>query len=197
MAVSAFTALVAGWMLPASGRPRPAPQASGYHLLKKFPVGGEGGWDYLTVDSKMRRLYVSHATRLVVLDADSGERVGEVLDTPGIHGIALASEFGRGFTTNGRGNNVTIFDLKTLKPIQQVATGENPDAVLYEPLTHRVFTFNGRSHDATALDAAGGTVAGTVALGGKPEAGVADDKGRIYVNIEDTSEVVELDARAL
>ena len=173
------------------------PQASGYHLLKKFPVGGEGGWDYLVVDSAARRLYVSRSTRLIVLDADSGQSVGEVPDTPGIHGIALAHEFGRGFTSNGRAGNVTIFDLKTLKTIGQVKTGENPDAILYDPITKRVFTFNGRSQDATAVDAAEGTVAGTVPLGGKPEAGVSDGKGHIFVNIEDKSEVVEFDARAL
>lgn len=197
VAFLALAALLAGGIWVASAQSPAAPQASGYHLLKKFPVGGEGGWDYLLVDAAARRLYISRGIHMIVLDADSGQPVGEVPETAGIHGIALAPKLGRGFTSNGRANNVTIFDIKTLKPLGQAATGENPDAILFEPSTQRVFTFNGRSHDATAIDAASGTVAGTIPLGGKPEAGVADGKGHVYVNIEDKSEIVELDAREL
>ena len=170
---------------------------NGYHVVKKIKIGGEGGWDYVTMDSAARRLYVSHATRVVVVDADTGKIAGEISDTQGVHGIALAPQLNRGFTSNGRANTVTIFDLKTLKTIGQVKTGENPDAIQYEPLSGRVFTFNGRSKDATAINAKTGAVEGTLPLGGKPEFAAEDGKGRIYVNIEDTAEVVEIDARKL
>jgi len=149
------------------------------------------------VDSDARRVYVSHATQVVVLDADSYEVVGSIPDTQGVHGIAIASDLGRGFTSNGRTNTATIFDLKTLKTIGTVNTGANPDAIVYDSGTKRVFTLNGRSKDATAINAADGTVAGTLALGGKPEFAVADGKGSIYVNIEDTSELVQFDPQKL
>lgn len=174
-----------------------SPQASGYRLLKKVQVGGEGGWDYLTVDSAAKRLYVSRGTHVMVLDADSGATLGDIPDTPGVHGIALVPELGKGFISNGRGNNVTLFDLKTLKAIRQTATGKNPDAIIYDLASKRVFTFNGASADATAIDAATGNVAGTLALGGKPEFAQPDGAGRVYVNIEDKSEVVALDSRNL
>jgi len=168
--------------------------STGYHLLGEIKVGGEGGWDYLTVDAAARRLYVSHATHVVVIDVDAGKVVGDIPDTPGVHGIAIAPELNRGFVSNGRSNNVTIFDLKTLKSLGQVATGENPDSIRYDAVSGRVFTFNGRSKNSTAIDAKTGTVAGTIALPGKPEFSVADGKGKVYVNIEDTSEIVEIDA---
>src|SRR5215813_9805199 len=167
---------------------------TGWKILKEIKVGGEGGWDYLTMDSNARRLYVSHATHVVVVDPDAGKVVGDIPDTPGVHGIALAPELNRGFVSNGRGNNVTIFDIKTLKAISQVATGENPDSIRFEPKSARVFTFNGRSNNSTAIDAKTGMVVATIALGGKPEFAVADDKGHVYANIEDTSELVEIDA---
>ena len=168
---------------------------TGYHILKEIKVGGEGGWDYLTMDSAARRLYVSHTNKVNVIDPDAGKVVGEIPDTQGVHGIAIAPGLNRGFTSNGRGNNVTIFDLKTLKPIgTPVMTGENPDSIRFEPNSGRVFTFNGRSKDSTAIDAKTGNVVGTIPLGGKPEFSVADGKGKVYVNIEDTSEVVEIDA---
>src|SRR6266478_894013 len=174
-----------------------APGASGYKVVKTVPISGEGGWDYVYVDSDARRIYVSHATQVVVLDADSYEVVGSIPDTQGVHGIAIASDLGRGFTSNGRTNTATIFDLKTLKTIGTVNTGANPDAIVYDSGTKRVFTLNGRSKDATAINAADGTVAGTLALGGKPEFAVADGKGSIYVNIEDTSELVQFDPQKL
>jgi YVTN family beta-propeller protein len=177
--------------------PQSAKPAAGYHLLKRIAVGGEGGWDYLTVDSAARRLYVSHATRVVVIDLDKGAVVGEIPNTNGVHGIAIAPELGRGFTSNGRDNNVTIFDLKTLSVLAQVKTGTNPDAIIYDPASRRVFAFNGRSNDATAIDAASGNVAATIALGGKPEFAVADGKGAVYVNIEDKSEVLAIDSNKL
>ena len=175
----------------------PSPGPSGYRVIKTVPMSGEGGWDYVTVDSDARRIYVSHGTQVVVLDADSYAVVGSIPDTQGVHGIAIASDLGRGFTGNGRTNNATIFDLKTLKAIGTVKTGTNPDAIVYDPVTKRVFTFNGRSNDATAINAADGTVAGTLALGGKPEFAVSDGKGSMYVNIEDTSELVQFDAQKL
>jgi DNA-binding beta-propeller fold protein YncE len=169
----------------------------GYHLLNTYKLGGDGGWDYLTFDGDAHRLFIARATRVMVVDADSGKLLGEIPDTPGVHGIALAPEFGRGFISNGREGTVTIFDLKTLKSLGKVQTGDNPDAILYDPATKRVFTFNGRSHDSTAIDAAKGGVVGTIKLDGKPEFAVSDGKGEIFVNIEDKSELVALDARKL
>src|SRR5436190_8806584 len=170
---------------------------TGYKILKEIKVGGDGGWDYLTMDSAARRLYISHTNVTVVVDPDAGKVVGTIPDTPGVHGIAIAPELNRGFTSNGRSNNVTIFDLKTLKPIAVVATGENPDSIRYDAVSGRVFTFNGRSKNSTAIDAKNGNVAGTIALGGKPEFSVADGKGKVYANIEDTAEIVEIDAAKL
>jgi DNA-binding beta-propeller fold protein YncE len=168
--------------------------ATGYHVTGEIPIGGEGGWDYLTVDSNARRLYVSHATHVVVVDIDSNKVVGDIPDTPGVHGIAIAPELNRGFVSNGRGNNVTIFDLKTLKTLGTPATGENPDSIRYEPTSGRVFTLNGRSKNSTVIDAKTGNVVGTIPLPGKPEFAVADGKGHVFVNIEDTNEIVDIDA---
>jgi len=180
------------WVAPA-----PASSAPGYHVTDTLKIGGDDGWDYLAFDPASRRLFVSHGTHVVVVDADTKATVGDIPDTPGVHGIAIATDLGRGFVSNGRGATATIFDLKTLAKIGEVKTGENPDAILYDRASGRVFTFNGRSGDATAFDAAKGTVAGTIALGGKPEFAVADGKGRAYVNIEDKSEIVALDTKDL
>ena len=169
--------------------------ADGYHVIGKIHIGGEGGWDYATVDSAARRLYLSHATRVVVVDPDAGKVVGEIADTAGVHGIAIAPKLNHGYTSNGRSNNVTVFDLKTLKAVGQIATGQNPDAILYEPSTNKVLTFNGRSKDATVIDASTNAVVATIPLGGKPEFAQTDNKGKIYVNIEDTHEMAEIDAR--
>jgi len=170
---------------------------SGYHLLKKVVLGGEGFWDYLGIDSDARRLYISRGTHVMVLDADSLESVGDIPNTAGVHGIAIAPDVGRGFTSNGRTNTVTIFDLKSLKVLGEAKTGEGPDAIIYDPASHRVFTFNGHSGDSTAIDAATGNVAGTIALGGRPEFAAADGSGHVYANLEDKSMVVVLDSRAL
>ena len=176
---------------------RVALPADGYHLIAKKVLGGEGFWDYLTCDSVARRLYISRGTHVMVVDADSLEVVGDIPNTEGVHGIALASEFGRGFVSDGRSNTVTIFDLKTLKTLGTVPTGAGPDAIIYDRASKRIFTFNGHGGDSTAIDAATGTVAGAIALGGKPEFAVADGKGRIYNNLEDKSVVVEIDSRKL
>src|SRR5437762_6445820 len=163
----------------------PAPAGSGYHVIKTIPVGGEGGWDYVYVDSDARRVYVSRGTHVVVVDADTYAVVGDIPDTQGVHGIAVASDLGRGFTSNGRADSVTIFDLKTLKPIGTVKTDARPDAILYQPRSKRVITFNGRGKNATAINAADGSVVGTIPLNGKPEFAAADGKGTVYVNNED------------
>jgi len=169
-----------------------------YRVVRTISAGGEGGWDYLTVDAPARRVYVSRGTRVLVLNADSGAVEGEIPNTEGVHGIALAQDLGRGFTSNGRANTVTIFDPKTLATLGTVKVpGENPDAILYDPLSHRVFTFNGRSANVTAIEAATGAVAGTFAVGGKPEFAVSDLQGRVYVNIEDRNEIVAFDSRTL
>jgi len=175
----------------------PAPGASGYHVIKTIPLGGEGGWDYVYVDSDARRVYISRGTHVVVLDADAYAVVGDIPGTLGVHGIAVASGLGRGFTSNGRSNDVTIFDLKTLNSLGTVKTDGNPDAILYDSVTKRVFTFNGRGKNATAINAADGTVVGTIDLRGKPEFAVADGKDAIYANNEDTSELHHLDAQSL
>src|SRR5579871_2270634 len=170
----------------------------GYHKVTTYKVGGEGGWDYLTADASARRLYISRGTHVIVLDLDSGKNVGDIPDTPGVHGIALAPELGKGFTSNGREGTVTIFDIKTLAAMgSKVKVGENPDAILYDPATKRVFTFNGRSQDSTAIDATNGKVLGTIKLDGKPEFAASDAKGEIFVNIEDKSELVAIDPNKL
>ena len=170
---------------------------AGFHLINSYKIGGEGGWDYLTIDSAARRLYISRATHVIVLDVDSGKQVGDIPDTPGVHGIALAPEFNRGFISDGREGTVTIFDMQSLKPITKVKAGDNPDAILYDPASKRVFAFNGHSHDATAIDAAKGTVAGTIKLEGKPEFAQSDGKGEIFVNIEDKSQIDAIDPQKL
>ncbi len=180
----------------------PAPRAAkpaviSNHVLHTYEVGGEGSWDYLTLDPESRRLYVSRSTHVMVIDADTGKVVGDIPDTAGVHGIAVAADLGRGFTSNGKAASATIFDLKTLKTIGTVKTGEGPDAIIYDAASKRVFTFNGRSNDATAIDAAAGTAAGTVELGGKPEFAAADGAGHVFVNLEDKSEIVAFDSKTL
>ncbi len=173
-------------------------QAAGtYHLVKEIPIGGEGGWDYITVDPAAHRLYVSHATKVVVVDIDAGTVVGEIPDTPGVHGFAIAPDLGRGFSSNGRANTSTIVDLKTLKPLGTVATGGNPDAIYYEPTRQQVYTMNGTGKSATVFDARSGKVVATIPLGGKPEAVVQDEAAtRLFVNLEDTGAIAVIDITA-
>ena len=179
-----------------SVRPLSAASAD-YHLLKKVILGGEGFWDYLICDSAARRVYISRGTHVMVVDADNYGVVGDIPGTEGVHGIALAPEFGRGFTSDGRTNSVTIFDLKTLRVVGTAPTGEGPDAIVYDPASKRVFTFNGRAGTATAIDAASGKAVGTVTLGGRPEFAAADGQGHIYNNLEDKSEIVQIDSQKL
>ena len=165
-----------------------------YHAGREIPIGGEGGWDYLTIDSAAHRLYVSHGTHAVVIDTQSNAVVGDIPDTPGIHGVAIAADLGRGFTSNGRENKAGIFDLKTLKLIQKVDTGENPDAILYEPGKREIYTMNGRGKSATVIDAQTGKVVATVPLEGKPESAQADSKaGKVYINMEDLNSIKVID----
>ena len=165
-----------------------------YKQAMEITIGGEGGWDYLAVDAEARRLYVSHATRVVVIDMDANTIVGEIAPALGVHGIAVAPDLGRGFVSNGRENTASIVDLKTLRITGTVKTGENPDCILYEPGHREVYTFNGRGKSATVFDAQTGDVRATIALPGKPEFAVVDERaGRIYDNIEDTSQIVAID----
>jgi len=175
----------------------PALAQGGYKVTQRIAIPGTGGWDYLTVDEAARRLYVSHGTQVEVIDLDSKTLVGTIPNTPGVHGVALAPELGRGFITNGGNSTVTIFDLKTLKKIADVPTGKKPDAIIYDPATSQVFAFNGDSESATVISAADGKVAGTVPLGGGPEFAAADGKGYVYDNLEDKSQIVKIDAHKL
>lgn len=197
--IASLLALAAGVFLY-DGKTHAAGAAApglGYKVTGKIPVAGEGGWDYLVVDADARRLYLSHSTHVVVYDVDSHAVVGDIPDTQGVHGIALAPELGRGFVSSGRANSVTIFDLKTLKTIATVPAGTNPDAILYEGVSKRVFAFNGRSKDATVINAVDGKVLSTFDVGGKPEFAAADGHGSVYVNVEDTSELLHIDAQKM
>jgi YVTN family beta-propeller protein len=167
-----------------------------YSLADHWPIGGDGGWDYLTVDSAQRVLYVARATHVVVVDLGSGKDIGDIPDTAGVHGIALAPELNRGFISCGRANVVKVFDLHSHAVLASIATGDGPDAILYEPVTQRVFVFNGRGHSATVIDAHSNAVVATIPLGGKPEEGRADGAGAVFANIEDKAELVRFDAHA-
>ncbi len=172
--------------------------AQQFQLIKKTVIGGEGGWDYLSADEQSKRLYVSHSTKVEVLNSETHEKMGEVADLKGVHGAIAVPKSGRGITTNGRSNSVTIFDLKTWKPIVELPTGKNPDALLYDNFSNRVFIFNHSDVTVTAIDIAEGKVVGTVDVGGTAlEAGASDEKGTIFVNLEDTHEIVSFDAKTL
>jgi DNA-binding beta-propeller fold protein YncE len=167
-----------------------------YHLIKEIPVGGDGGWDYLTVDSAGQRLYVSHGTKVVVIDLARDRVIGEITNTPGVHGIAIAPDLGLGVTSNGREDKAGIVDLKTLQTLSKVETGQNPDGMLYEPGQKEVYLFNGRGQSATVVDVKAGKVVATIPLGGKPEFAQADpDAWRVYNNLEDKNEVVAIDTK--
>ena len=172
-------------------------QGPSYKVIQRIPIGGEGGWDYLTMDSPAHRLYISRGTHVMVLDVNSGKLVGDIPNTAGVHGVAIVSRLGKGYTSNGRDNTVTVFDLKTLKELKRIPVGNRPDAIWFDSASGRIFTFNGGSSDATAIDARSDAVAGTVQLDGKPEFPQTDGKGALYVNIEDKSEIQKLDTRTL
>ncbi len=184
-------ALLAGWNRPALAA---EPQ---YKLLKQILIGGGSGWDYLFADAEARRLYVTHGTKVVVIDTDADKVIGEIADTPGVHGFVPVAELKRGFSSNGQENKSSIVDLETLKTIMKVPTGPNPDALLYEPKSGEVWTFNGRGQSATVYNAkTGKVVADAIALNGKPETGVADSEAnRIYVNLEKENEIAVIDIK--
>ena len=179
----------------AAGPQSPGP--SGYHLAKKVKLGGTGGWDYLEVDPATHRLFISRGTHVVVFDPDQGKIVGDIPDTQGVHGIAIANEFNKGFTTNGRTADSTIFDLASLKARGNVKTDKDSDAVIYDPFSKRVFTFNGDANTSSAIDAATDKLVATFPLGGGPEFAATDGKGKIFVNLEDKSALVKFDAKTL
>lgn len=174
-----------------------SPQASGYHVVKTVVLGGEGAWDYLYADPATHRVFISRGSHVMVVDAD-GKLLGDIPDTKGVHGVALAPEFNRGYSSNGQAASVTAFDLKTLATIAEIKIpGQGPDAIIFDPASKRIFTMNGRSQDATAIDAKTGDVVGTVPLGGKPETPSPDGAGHVFVNIEDKSTIVEFDSHTL
>jgi YVTN family beta-propeller protein len=174
------------------------PPAGGYHLLKKYDLGAAPGgkeyWDYITFDKATRNLYVSHNTEVKVVDADSGAIVGSIPNLKRVHGIALVSELGRGFLSDGGADEVVAFDMKTLKVTGHIKTGGNPDCIIYDPVSKHVFTFNGKTNDSSVIDPATAAVVATIPMGGRPEYAVADGQGTIYDNIEDKNEVVALDS---
>jgi YVTN family beta-propeller protein len=188
-------AAVAVALAAAGGQAQARPQ---YRLTHEVNLPGDDGWDYLTFEQGGHRLFISRGTHVQVVDTDKLALIGDIPDTPGVHGIALAPDVGRGYISAGRGNAVVVFDLKTLARLAEIrTTGEGPDAIIYEPATHRVFAFNGHSNNATAIDATTNTVAGTVALEGRPESAATDAKGHVYVNLEDRNSVALIDARTL
>ncbi len=178
----------------------PAPEAGAqdaaarYEKVRTIPIGNEGGWDFLEVDAANRRLYVARGTRVVVLDLDTERVVGEINDTPGVHGVAFVPDLNRGFTSNGGDSTVTVFDLKTLKTLGRVKANGRPDIITFEPVSRRVLTFNHGTNDITAIDPDAMTVVGTLAAGGVPELAVSDEKGHVWANLEDTGEVLQFDA---
>ena len=185
-------------LVAAAAQADPARTDSGLQVLDRWKLGGTGGWDYLTVDSA-RRLFVSRGTRVEVVDTESGRLIGTIKNTPGVHGIALAVDLHRGFISNGKADSVTVFDLDSLKTLQEVKIpGHNPDAILYEPAGKHVFTFNGKSKDVTVLDASSLAVVATFPVPDKPEFAVDDGAGQIYVNIEsEAGQMVVIDSRKL
>lgn len=171
---------------------------TGFKVLKKIKVPGDGRWDYVNFDNTSRRLYISHGTQVDVLDVDSEKVIGSIPNTPGVHGITLAHELNKGFTSNGKDSTVTVFDLKILKVLDRIkVTGANPDAIIYEPYSKYVFTFNGGSDNATVIDPSTDKVVGTIALGGKPEFPASNGRGQLYVNLEDKSQTLEIDPEGM
>lgn len=195
--LTGFLCLAAACLLPLSAQTSTRP--AGYHVTAKTPLSDSGSfWDYMLADPAHRHLFISHTDHVLVYDMDQGKIVGSIAPTPGVHGIAIAPELNRGFISNGRGNSVTIFALDSLKNLQTVAvTGKNPDAIIYDPASRRVFTFNGGSSNSTVIDATTGKVVGTITLGGRPEYAVPDGKGHVYNNLESTSEMLEIDSHSL
>jgi hypothetical protein len=172
-------------------------QPISYHQVHEYKPGGDTGWDYLNMDAASRRLYISRGNHVQVMNIDTGKLEGDITGLQGVHGIALDKADGKGFISDGRDNSVVVFDIKSIKQTGKVQAGTNPDAILFDPFSKRVFAFNGRSGNATAIDAKDNKVAATIDLGGKPEFAVSDGKGKVFVNLEDKSELVQIDPKAL
>jgi DNA-binding beta-propeller fold protein YncE len=187
--------LACGAFLLCAGAPPAVAQT--YHVTHTFTLGGDGGWDYLALDTAGHRLFIARQNRVLVVDPGSGKLVAEIPGLDRAHGIAFAYESGHGFATSGADSTVTMFDLKTLKVLGHTMVDPDDDAVLYDPATKRVFTFNGDAHSASVIDAASGKKIGTIALGGGPEFAVSAGDGKLYVNLEDKGAVVEVDAAAM
>ncbi len=168
-----------------------------YRVLKRTPLGGDGGWDFLTCDSVTRRLYISRSNRVMIVDMDSTKLIGEIDDLQGVHGIALASKYNKGFITCGKEDKITTFNLKTLKKLGEVKTGKKPDAIIYDPFSKKIFAFNNGGTTATVVAADSDKSVATVELGGAPESAVTDGRGKIYVNLEDKSQVAVIDAKKM
>jgi DNA-binding beta-propeller fold protein YncE len=170
-------------------------ESSGYKIMNKFHIEGDGGWDYLNVDESTGRIFVSHSTVVQVIDEKDGKLLGTIPDTKGVHGIAIAADLNKAFISNGRDSSVTIIDLKSLAFITKIpVTGQNPDAILYDPFSHKVFVYNGRTANATVIDGTTNKVVSTIKLSGKPENSVTDNKGKVYVNIEDKNEITVINS---
>lgn len=167
---------------------------AGFRLSKRFKIGSPGGWDYIAVGPD-QKIYVSHGTQVNILDGKTGDSVGVIPNTDGVHGIAFIESSGKGYTSNGRSNNVTVFDVKTAAVLQQIPAGQNPDAIMYEPFSKTIITCNGRSHDLSVIDPASGKVTATIALDGRPETAVSDEAGQIFVNMEDKNKITVVDIR--
>jgi len=190
-------ALVATVLFVAVSTSHGADPAARYDQVRKIKIGGEGGWDFLEVDAANRKLYVARGTRVIVVDLETEKVVGEIPDTPGVHGIAFVPDLNRGFTSNGGDSTVTVFDLKSLKTLGKVKANGRPDIILFEPVSRRVLTFNHGTNDISAIDADEMTNVGTLDAQGVPELAVSDDKGHVWVNLEDKSEILRFDARFL
>lgn len=186
--------IVALTLLSGLGIAACAQQKTGFHVLKTHKIASSGGWDYITVDGAAKRIYVSHGNQVNVLDEATGDSVGYVPNTPGVHGIALVKGLGKGYISAGRANAIVIFDLKTLKVLNQVTVGTGPDAIFYDAFSKKIITCNARSKDATIFDPYTEKVVATVSLGDKPETAVSDGKGKIFVNGEHTNSIIVFDA---
>lgn len=193
--LASLVALVA--LAAVAGSAFTATPAPGYHVIKKISLPGTAAWDYVSVDVNGRRAYISHASQVEVLDADTFEHLGTIPNTPGVHGIAIASEFGHGFITAGKADSVIMFDLQTSRPLSEIKVGKKPDAIVYDPATKSIYAMNGEGDSASVISAADGKLVGTIDLGGNPEFAVSDGKGNIYVNLEEKAETVHIDAKSL
>lgn len=188
---------VSSLSIAACADPVAAPQPTTYHVLSKFSIGGDGGWDYLAVNGRAKRLYITRSTHVMVLNEDDGTSVGDLPNTPGVHGTALAYMHSKAFASDGREGTVAVYDTDTFKELDRVKVGDRPDAIIYDRSTDRVFAMNGGSNSVSAIDASTDKVVGTVPLDGRPEYAVSDGQGHIYVNIEDKSEISQIDANKL